>query len=501
MIGSVHQVGSLSIERLSATDILVRGGEALLHWRERHRLPIPGSEHFPRSWEKTWAPGKWCRQVGDVWELRCSVGLAPRVVRDVAGENERWIEFYLGEDHRPHLAGLGLRDYQKESILSALRSGWGRISLATNAGKGAVIALLAKTVQSWGANVLILCDERSVWEALGLELERWGAVLTGVVAAGIDFPPDPGLTLAMVPTLAKRLKDDDTGRWTQFVESHEMVLLDEADKATAAGWRRILRAAKESVYRIGFSGSFPEGLYHDLVFETLMGPTLVQKKNRVMIERGISAKPTVEVYSYDARPVLERVRWPRYWGGTERRSMAYDHGIIFNEDRHRLIAELIRPDTPTAVVVNRIDHGRSLVEHIPGAVFLDGSASTEERDRVLTDFHEGRVRVIVVTKILDRGTNRLGSAADLIFASGEGSSRQTLQRIGRGLRRTGGKEFLRLVDVFDRVSGADLDVDDGTSALERSARYFRNAARKRFDLYKSEGFEVRANRHAGRGGS
>ena len=75
--------------------------------------------------------------------------------------------------------------------------------------------------------------------------------------------------------------------------------------------------------------------------------------------------------------------------------------------------------------------------------------------------------------ILDRGTNRLGHAIDIIFASGEGSSRQSLQRIGRGLRRTGGKEFLRLLDVIDQ-----------------GHRYLHVAAKKRITLYHAEGFEV-----------
>jgi superfamily II DNA or RNA helicase len=94
----------------------------------------------------------------------------------------------------------------------------------------------------------------------------------------------------------------------------------------------------------------------------------------------------------------------------------------------------------------------------------------EERISVLDDFQAGRVRVIVVTKILDRGTNRLGHTDDLIFASGEGSTTQTLQRIGRGLRRGGGKEFLRLVDIVDRVrtEGADTKWQVAAVLLECS---------------------------------
>lgn len=470
------------------TDVLITGPDVLQEWREQNRLPVPGHEYMPRfkhgRWDGTWAPGKWIRRNGDAWEMRCSFGLALRISQELGVAAPlrfspvtadaylhvlpRWPDFY---------------DYQQEGARAALVRGWGRLALATNAGKGAVIAALVALAKARQFSALILCDELSVYDALQEQLEEWsGGVLVEQIMAGRQAPPPaPSVSLAMVPTLARRVLQPE---WVEWLSEQAMVLLDEADKATAPSWRKILRATTGSWWRIGFSGSFPErekDPYADLQLDELMGPVLSRTRNMDLVERGISARPLVALVAFNITDAIGRYsRSSKSW-----RNKVYEDAIVNNLHRHAAVAALIRPGVPTAVIVNRIAHGESLTRHIPGAVFLDGSASVDKRHEVLERFRSGEVQVLVVTKILDRGTNRLGHAADLIFASGEGSPRQVLQRIGRGLRRTGGKEFLRLVDVVDRVV-----VPDGSRKLEKAAEYLHSAATRRLEVYKAEGFDV-----------
>lgn len=497
---------------VSPTEVLLTGSEALAEWRERHSLEVPGAEFMPLvrqgRWDGVWRPGKWCRQRGDVFEMRCSRGLAPRIIHDLTGPafpptaDPAAITEFQATTPR----ALELRDYQLRAFALVLLQGWGRIAFATNAGKGAVIALLAAFGWRLGHAVLIACDEIAVYDALLGELEAWGNITPFELRAGVKAPPEPGVTLAMVPTLAKRLDAEDKASkdnpkapcpWYEWLGKQGMLLLDEADKATSPRWRNILLSAKGTVWRAGFSGTFPSDLYSDLRLTDYMGPVLDRIKNKEMVERGVSAKPTVELRAYDATPLLAPFpkEWHKdWWGvrGADKRLMVYERAVVHNLERHQFIASLIQPDTPTAVVVNRIDHGRELSAVIPGAVFLDGSASAGERLRVLEDFKDGTTRVLVVTKILDRGTNRLGNAADLIFASGEGSARQTLQRIGRGLRRAGGKEFLRLVDIVDRVDFADQP----DKRIKMAAGFLHRAAKGRVEVYAAEGFAVDVIRQA-----
>lgn len=486
----------VTVSHLGETEVVLTGPDALAEWREKHRVQVPGYEHTYRYkkgwWDGTWAPGAWCRQREGCWEMRCSRGLLPRILKALGYEysvlytDAVTAQAFL-EKHPRH---KDLRDYQRTAYLEVLTNGWGRIALATNAGKGAVIALLADAMAQQGKTVLVCCDEVAVFDALLGELRFWTGDEPAVIKAGAKQTPSSTdrIVLTMVRTLSNRLekeekvKDSKARPWTTWMEGLAMVLLDEADKATAPTWLRVIDAAKNTRWRAGFSGSFPTDLYGDLVMDTIMGPVLVEAKNLELVDRGISAKPLITLYSFDVGPALRRAPREKY---EELRPWTYDNAITRNQTRHAFIASLVRPNTPTAIIVNRIEHGEALTEAIPGAVFLDGSVEADERIRVLDQFKAGELNVLVITKILDRGTNRLGHAADIIFAAGEGSTRQTLQRIGRGLRRSEGKEYLRLVDVVDRVSNPD------DHRLDRAADGFLHpAGRRRVQLYRDEGFDV-----------
>jgi superfamily II DNA or RNA helicase len=497
---------------INATEAIVSGPKALQDWREEQTITVPGAQFTPQFKKQIWngkhAPGKWCvRRSKNTWEMHCSRGVLGRLAADFTVDISN-----NGIDKlKPHIrawikqrsgAIAKLRDYQLTALNAALLSRWGRIALATNAGKGAVIALMADFAQQLNIPVLILCDELAVFDALQGEFDTWTPnIKLQYISRGMKEPPiDPGVTLAMVPTLAKRCKVSKTKKriwtkeqtipWRMWLGTCGMLLLDEADKATAPTWRRILANAKASRWRVGFSGTFPnreEFPYEDLRLDELMGPILIHAKNIEMVERKVSAAPLVELHGYDTTRAAETK--PRKWWemkAASRRLFLFEKAISGNYARHAFVRSLVQPNTPTAIVVNRVAHGAQLAEVIPGSVFLDGSIEQDERRKALEAFQAGKVKILIVTKILDRGTNRLGSASDLIFASGEGSTRQTLQRIGRGLRRAGGKEFLRLVDIVDRVETTNTS----NKWLKMAARFVHTASRKRIELYRDEGFEV-----------
>lgn len=506
----------LEITRSSRTYVTVRGGLHLKDWREQYRVKVPGHQFTrlfkQKRWDGTWAPGDWLRADGDDGVMfRCTRGLLARIVTEL---NETLVTTAdddtvglrdLGERAESFLAShpftATLRDYQRAAFTRVITQGWGRIAFATNAGKGAVIALLAQYAASYDQRALICCDEIAVFDALYSEITKWTRSAPGVVNAGVrEVPTDP-ITLAMVPTLAQRLKSDDGDEWLAWLASHEMLLLDEADRALAPTWQTITTNAVGTLWRAGFSGSFPVDVYDDMRLEEIMGPVLERVKNAALIERGISARPTIELYPYPVHDTLERIpatSWhPDRAPGSvalplsapARRMLAYDYAVAINVERHQFIMSLITPDTPTVVIVNRIEHGRHFVLHCEEAVFLSGDADENERRRVLDAFGAGKIRVLVTTKILDRGTNRLGQAATLILASGEGSTAQILQRIGRGLRRgENEKEWLRVVDILDTAAAAD-----GRDA-KKAAVFFDRAARKRLAVYEDEGFDVQIMR-------
>jgi superfamily II DNA or RNA helicase len=501
------------VEFQSATHVSVFGDERLRLWQEQEKVMTPGAEwtqlYKKGKWDGWWRPGV-VTKYSDTWELRITRGLLPRVE---AALGERLLVLPTKEEQahildfvqREEAVWSTLRDYQQEAFLHAAGREWGRIAYATNAGKGAVIALLARYAARRNIPVLILCAEKAVFDALEGELDQWGRLTPFKLKGGSTTTPlllthaHVPVTLAMVPSLTRRLNPkrtppEEVNEWRAWAHTIGMVLLDEADQATAEGWQRILRATKRTRWRLGFSGSFPEAkTYEDWKLEESIGPVLSTIKNMELVARDISARPTVHVLRHDASYTLwPPPEWPtwRALSGPAKRLWAYDKGIVFNAVRHKIIRDLIRPSVPTAIVVNRLEHGHQLAAAIPGSVFLEGATTEPERLTQLEAFKRGEFSVLIVTKILDRGTNRLGFAEDIIFASGEGSTRQTLQRIGRGLRRHNGKQSLRLVDIVDMVSTEALDTGPRSTRFRKVAEYLATAVRQRLELYNSEGFEV-----------
>jgi len=77
----------------------------------------------------------------------------------------------------------------------------------------------------------------------------------------------------------------------------------------------------------------------------------------------------------------------------------------------------------------------------------------EERDEILTRFQGGKYKRIVTSRVLDEGVD-VPDASMAVILSGSGSNRQFIQRLGRILRKTPGKEAI----LYELVSAGTAEV-------------------------------------------
>jgi superfamily II DNA or RNA helicase len=468
----------VSVESTSPSTYKASGGQPLLAWRKAKSYKIEGAEHSAQfkkgNWDGRYYPGYRCTFDKDGSPvLYFRAGLLPTL-------KAAFPNLQVSESHvpvtQPSLAGLlsstpyPIRDYQTESLAKMMVHRWGRIALATNAGKGAIIGLFAAACEKAGLRTLILCDQLAVFQALEEEVVGWGGDLS-TVKAGEPKPP-PGLTtLAMVPTLYRRVKASE---WDLWLAGVDVLLMDEADRALSNSWLAVMKACPNSYWRFGFSGTFPETGIENLKLEEEIGPILIRVKNKDLVDREISARPTVTFLPFHHD--LGRRR-PEGWSefeGAEQRNWIYEQAIIDNHERDRFIEGRLDPGGKNVIIVRRIAHGEALAGRIEGSTFLSGSATERTRDEVVEAWRGGEFHTLIVSSIMDRGTNRLGWATKVIMASGEGSDAQTLQRIGRGLRRSGGKAFVEFEDVMDFGHG-----------------YLDRPTKRRVKLYNQEEFDIR----------
>lgn len=480
-----HVHPQVSLRRLT-NSLWALSGPGVRSWQEAQRVRVPGYNFSPAFkngfWDGYRRPGTFKSRDG---ELHIGKGLAYKAARDFH-PNIQLVDFLDPPNPIVQITPYPtepypLRDYQIEALELMRKRAWGKIAFATNAGKGAIIALYARMHLELFHRVLILADEIAVFDALAEELALWMPnVQVDQVAAGQSDIPQSRIVLAMVPTLSRRLgggkATSKSQPWRDWVSRFEVVLADEADKATADRWLRILQHASGSHFRFGFSGSFPEKDDDPdrLLLEEHLGPTWLRVKNIELVKREISARPTMHLHRFETGKLF---REPESWryekpAGATRRNEILEQLVYEDEERNAFIKSLINPDTPNVIIVRRLMHGEILSEFLD-APFLSGETTPNERRETLRQFMEGEIPIIIVTNILDRGTNKLGVSGNIIFASAEGSSRQTLQRLGRGLRRTDGKDEVTFHDIMDR-----------------SHKYLKDGARKRLALYQKEQFEI-----------
>ena len=354
--------------------------------------------------------------------------------------------------HSVMFPGIVLRDYQLDAARGLLEAGRGVAAMATNSGKTEVMAAIAAVVE---CPVLILTTKKDI---LHQTVDRIGLRLgegCGIVGDGTFDVSRNRITLGMVQTLVSRLDDRVTQSWLGTIGC---VMYDEVHHQASKTSQKVMFAIPAAL-RFGFSGTPSGNELSNLILEAATGPIVVSVSNTDLIESGVSARPTVQMYLEDG-----------YDGPSAKFQAAYRDGIVNNPSRNaRIKSILARGDFDSALVlVDWVEHGRKLADD--GALYVDGSNSAEERKEALESLRAGG-SVVVATPIFDEGVDV--PAVDLIILAGGGKARRRLlQRIGRGMRqKPSGK--LTVMDFVDR----------GNKYLARHSE-----ARRR--VYESEGFEV-----------
>lgn len=344
-----------------------------------------------------------------------------------------------------------LRDYQVDAAKTLLANSRGIASMATNSGKTEVIAAIARVVPG---GVLVLTTSKDLLYQTAERLSSRLGEMVGVIGDG-SKDSWQRVTVAMVQTLV-RLPGLE-------IDAVDCICYDECHHLSS-------RTSQEVVYRIdapfrfGFSGTpIKDSKLLDLMLIGATGPVLVDISNMELIDVGISAKPTVCMYEIDNLVCDETCTWQE----------AYMECIVGNMYRNQVIADLVVCETGcTLILVERIGHGEALRKMIPGSIFVNGSNTSTQRVEVLDSMRTDVDIVVIATSIFDEGVDV--PAIDTIVMAGGGRARgRLLQRLGRGMRKKGGSNELRVIDFVDYTNG-----------------YLTKHSVQRCETYEHEGFTV-----------
>jgi len=320
--------------------------------------------------------------------------------------------------------GYQLRDYQMETVVKALSAGRGVIALPTGAGK-TVVAL--KIIHAIDRPTLITVHTKELFRQWENAITKTFRMKAGMIGDGV-YDPRP-VTVAMLQT-ATRIRDE--------LPDYDVWVADEVHHIPAMEFWKVATAIN-AVYRYGLSATPRREDGADLAIIAGTGEMVANITPEYLIEKGWLAKPKFVLVD------VPSIRLPRNW------IKAYSEGIVRNEVRNKLIVDvakkLVGEGLQTYVHVERIVHGKILSEKL-NCPFICGKDSTKRRKKVIEDFNSGNLRLLVST-LLGEGVDIPGLNA-IVLAHGLKSSTMFIQRVGRSLRPSEGKNEAIIVDFVDK---------------------------------------------------
>jgi superfamily II DNA or RNA helicase len=242
-------------------------------------------------------------------------------------------------------------------------------------------------------------------------------------------------------------------RMIHLLSMVEVVIGEEAHEAGGNSYYEILQHCKNAQIRIALTATpfMRSDAEDNMRLMAAFGPTLIKVSEKLLIDRGILAKPYFMYASPAPHPKL-------------RKSSPYQRavtlGIVESGPRNNEIAmhayKAAQYGLSVLILVQRKPHGDQIKElltaHGLTSRYVQGSSDQETRERALHDLGAGKINVLIGTTILDVGVD-VPSIGMIILAGGGKAEVALRQRIGRGLRaKKTGPNVAFIVDFMDELN-------------------------------------------------
>ena len=426
---------------------------------------VPNAKFMPSVKNRYW-DGK--VRLFSIKTNKIYIGLLPYVDEfcrergyDIVGIND-----IIGEKHREKcsqswLADLNLpfepREYQIDAFNTAIQYGRQLLLSPTASGKSLIIYLLARY---YNKKTIIIVPTTSLVEQMAKDFEDYGydKEICKIYSGQPVFDSD--ITITTWQSFSKAPKN--------VLESFDVVFGDEAHLFKANVLKGILEKMKKTAIRFGTTGTLDGSECHRLQLEGMFGPVKKVITTKELIDEGTIANLNIDCV------ILRHTKQKKM---TYQEEMDY---LVSNDARNEFICNLVYSLKGNTLVLFQYVEKHGVVLHDKmfkrlgdKLHYVYGGTATEDREAV---------REIVEKKKEDPILAAYGTFAtgvnikridNIVFASPSKSRIRNLQSIGRGLRKTDGKDSMRLFDIAD-----DLQCDN----------YTLNHLKDRINIYNEENF-------------
>ncbi len=377
-------------------------------------------------------------------------------IEDVIGEKQR------EKCSQSWLADLKLpfepRDYQIDAFNTTIKYGRQLLLSPTASGKSLIIYLLARY---YDKKTIVIVPTTSLVEQMAKDFIDYGydKDICKIYSGQPVFDAD--ITITTWQSFSKAPKD--------VMQSFDVVVGDEAHLFKATTLKGILEKMKDTAIRIGTTGTLDGSEVHRLQLEGLFGPVKKVISSKELMDKGTIANIDIDCI------ILKHEKC---------HTMSYQEEmdyLVSNDARNIFIVNLVKSLKGNTLVLFQYVEKHGLILHsmmshtdMGGNLhYVYGGTDTEDRESVREIVEQSKEDTILASYgTFSTGVN-IKKIDNIVFASPSKSRIRNLQSIGRGLRKTEGKESMRLFDIAD-----DLQYEN----------YTLNHLKERINIYNEENF-------------
>ena len=338
------------------------------------------------------------------------------------------------------MKGIKLEKYQLKMIAPVGPTNRGILVSATGSGKTVVMGSIIKRFDI--PETLIITPTRDIFDQTINEFSKWFKTSIGQIGKGTYTIGH--ITVALFQSLSKlttgNLKEGD----------FKLLIVDEAHKVN----KTILKICKKlpnTHYRYGLTATPQRYDYNfEKAYEQFgcLGPVLVDIPERETIKRVLPVEVNMLRYVC-ARPQ-----------GTDYQSVLHED-VLFSEKRNLMLLKTamklaISKGLTCLILLDEVKQGEWMVEDARTIgiepLFAHGSNKIGVNQKIKDLLNRRKTKLVIATKVFSTGTD-IPNVDCIVLASSNKSYIDTIQKIGRGRRRTSRTTKLIVIDCVDIVIG------------------------------------------------
>ncbi len=264
-----------------------------------------------------------------------------------------------------------------------------------------------------------------------------------------------------------------------WFQPFHLMIGDEAHRFKAASLKDLMSKTRHIPHKFGFTGSLDGSPVNQMVLEGLFGQHRQIVSTKQLMDEGYISPLRIKAIVLKYAPEeIKAVRKSKYPDEVD--------FLIGHEDRNKFIQNLALSLKGNTLVLYRYveKHGiplhKMIADKAEVPVYLvHGKVDSEERDEIrkIVNLEETSITVASMG-CFSEGIN-IPNIHNIIFASPSKSRIQIMQSIGRGLRKSDGKDKCTLFDIADDLMSK--------SWKNHTIRHYAD----RVKLYLEEGFQFK----------